>query len=466
MSADERIKGVIFTGSTEVAQSINRNLAQKNFDSVLIAETGGQNAMIVDSSALPEQVVADVISSGFDSAGQRCSALRVLYLQADIADKIINMLKGAMDELQIGNPCDLATDIGPVIDLRSQQTLLKHIDKMRDTARMVYQVKMPDECKYGTFVPPTLIEIGSIHELEHEVFGPIIHIIRFDSDEFEQVIAEINSTGYGLTQGLHSRIETNMSKVYEKIHAGNIYINRNMVGAVVGVQPFGGEGLSGTGPKAGGPLYLYRLIQTKAPKLNNYAVRDYDFTLFNAFVNNLKNLHFTPDELRYLSNYADIAKLFSPLTVQIDLPGPTGEKNFMFFAPKGAVGLFAETKLDYAKQIIAALVTGNTVILEENAAASAFITCIADNLTIASDVAINEKINVAIIANNYSDKDALRKKLAKRDGQLIVAVVEDKDNTDYDLSLLMTERTVSINITATGGNIDLMSLVDNPKHRR
>ncbi|MFN7095500.1 MAG: aldehyde dehydrogenase family protein, partial [Burkholderiales bacterium] len=227
LTQDPRVKGVIFTGSTEVAQTINQNLAAKDIPSVLIAETGGQNAMIVDSSALPEQVVTDVITSGFDSAGQRCSALRVLYLQADIADKVLHMLKGAMNELRVGNPANLATDVGPVIDTNAQKILLEHIAKMKPQARMFHQAPLTTDCKDGVFVAPTLIEIGSIGELEHEIFGPVIHVIRFSANELDQVIAEINSSGYGLTQGLHSRIEQTAIKVYENIKAGNIYINRN-----------------------------------------------------------------------------------------------------------------------------------------------------------------------------------------------------------------------------------------------
>lgn len=462
MSKHPDIAGLIFTGSTEVAQSINQNLSTKDFDSVLIAETGGQNAMIVDSSALPEQVVTDVLSSGFDSAGQRCSALRVLYIQSDIADKVINMLKGAMDELQVGNPCDLATDIGPVIDARAQKTLLQHIEKMRHSARMFHQVKISDECKNGTYVAPTLIEISSIKELEREVFGPVVHIIRFSSGEFDKIISEINFSGYGLTQGLHSRIEENAIKIYENIRAGNIYINRNTVGAVVGVQPFGGEGLSGTGPKAGGPLYLYRQVHAKLKKPDASASRYYDFAMLNSFMNSLNDLGFTVDEICELNNYADAMKLFSPITTQINLPGPTGEKNFMFFAPKGVVGLFAENKFDYAKQIIAAFGTGNKVILEKNSATTDFTKIISNYLNVVPNVAANENINVVLIADNYKDKNNLRNELASRSGQLIVNVVENDESMCYDISLLMTERTVSINITATGGNIDLMSLVDNP----
>ena len=331
LTQDSRINGVIFTGSTETAQSINKNLAQHDSHSVLIAETGGQNAMIVDSSTLPEQVVADIVTSGFDSAGQRCSALRVLYLQAEIADKIIDMLKGVMDELNIGNPADLATDIGPVIDARSRDDLLAHIANMKTKNRTIYQARLSAQCQAGHFVPPTIIEIDNIHELAREVFGPIIHIIRFANDELAQIITQINSSGYGLTQGVHSRVSSTTKLVYENIHAGNIYVNRNMVGAVVGVQPFGGEGMSGTGPKAGGPLYLYRLVKTTHnPQLGQVMVANQPMAeKVQQFIAQLTML--SAKEQQDLSAYATKVCQATLLDKRVNLVGPTGEDNFMYF---------------------------------------------------------------------------------------------------------------------------------------
>lgn len=254
--------GVCFTGSTATAKAINLALAQREHSPIapLIAETGGQNAMIVDSTALPEQVVVDVVRSAFMSAGQRCSALRVLYVQEDIADKIIELLKGAMHELVVGNPQQFATDIGPVIDASAQQGLLTHIERMKKEGHLIYQVNTHEQ---GYFVPPTAFEIDSIQQLEKEQFGPILHVIRFKRKDLDKVIEDINNTGYGLTFGMHSRNETLYQRVAQKIDAGNIYINRNQIGAVVGVNPFGGHGLSGTGPKAGGPHYLTRFINEK-----------------------------------------------------------------------------------------------------------------------------------------------------------------------------------------------------------
>ncbi|CAM5223320.1 bifunctional protein PutA [Alishewanella longhuensis] len=258
---DLRIQGVMFTGSTETGCWIARKLAERGGEPVpLIAETGGQNCMIVDSTALPEQVVDDVISSGFQSAGQRCSALRVLFLQDDVADKITTMIKGAMAELHVGDPAWLSTDPGPVIDSKAHERLTNHVQYLQDKATLHYACKVPAEGEHFFFAPH-LYEISDLTVLEREVFGPVVHIIRFKADEIDKVIAQINATGYGLTMGVHSRIEQLTRKVTREIKAGNIYVNRNMIGAVVGVQPFGGRGLSGTGPKAGGPLYLQRLVK-------------------------------------------------------------------------------------------------------------------------------------------------------------------------------------------------------------
>lgn len=254
------VAGVMFTGSTEVAKAISRTLANKPGPIVpLIAETGGQNAMIVDSSALPEQVVTDIMLSAFDSAGQRCSALRVLCVQDDVADIILPMLEGAMQTLVIGDPSRLNTDVGPVIDHDAKNNLNAHIQAMKKAGKTIYQACAEKHTEQGTFVLPTLIHLNHFSELSREQFGPILHVIRFKANALPQLVADINHSGYGLTFGIHSRINETIRYLTQHIQAGNLYVNRNMVGAVVGVQPFGGEGLSGTGPKAGGPHYLSRL---------------------------------------------------------------------------------------------------------------------------------------------------------------------------------------------------------------
>ena len=257
--ADPRTDGVAFTGSTETGWAINRALAARDGPIVpLIAETGGQNAMIVDSTALPEQVVADAVQSAFASAGQRCSAARVLFVQDEIAPRIMDMLAGAMAELRVGDPGLLATDVGPVIDAAAKAGLEAHGSRMAAETKLLHVVGLGSECEAGTFFAPRAFEIDRLSRLEREVFGPILHVIRYRRDRLDEVIAAVNATGYGLTLGIHSRIEEVARAIAGGVRAGNAYVNRNMIGAVVGVQPFGGEGLSGTGPKAGGPRYLHR----------------------------------------------------------------------------------------------------------------------------------------------------------------------------------------------------------------
>jgi RHH-type proline utilization regulon transcriptional repressor/proline dehydrogenase/delta 1-pyrroline-5-carboxylate dehydrogenase len=270
--ADPRIAGAAFTGSTETARAINRAFAGRDGPiPVLIAETGGQNAMIVDSSALLEQTVVDVLQSAFNSAGQRCSALRVLFVQQDVADRAIAMLAGAMAELRIGDPALLETDVGPVIDDDARATLAEHAVRMTREARPVFECPLSAEHAQGTFFAPRAYEIETMAVLEREVFGPILHVVRYGAHRLDAVIDAINGSGYGLTFGIHSRIDATIDYVTRRVRVGNVYVNRNMIGAVVGVQPFGGQGLSGTGPKAGGPHYLARFASERAVAVNTTA---------------------------------------------------------------------------------------------------------------------------------------------------------------------------------------------------
>ena len=270
--ADPRISGVAFTGSTETARLINQALARRDGPIVpLIAETGGQNAMLVDSTALPEQVVQDVIVSAFQSAGQRCSALRVLFVQADVADRMLEMLAGAMSELRVGDPSDLRNDIGPVIDAEAQAMLQGHIARMKNEARLIRELTLPPETERGTFVAPVAFEIDGLARLQGEVFGPVLHVVRYAADKLDAVMDQINATGYGLTLGIHSRIDTTVEAIHRRLKVGNTYVNRNQIGAIVGVQPFGGQGLSGTGPKAGGPHYLHRFATERTLSVNTTA---------------------------------------------------------------------------------------------------------------------------------------------------------------------------------------------------
>jgi RHH-type proline utilization regulon transcriptional repressor/proline dehydrogenase/delta 1-pyrroline-5-carboxylate dehydrogenase len=273
LTKDPRVSGVAFTGSTDTAWAINRALAARNAPiAALIAETGGQNAMIADSSALPEQIVKDVIASAFQSAGQRCSAARVLFVQEDIADKVTAMLAGAMAELKVGDPGQLSTDVGPVIDEDAKKILVDHAARMDSEAKKIGEVALdPATTANGTFFAPRAYEIPSLATLTREVFGPVLHVIRWKGSELAQVVEQINATGYGLTLGIHSRIDDTVEYISSHARVGNCYVNRNQIGAVVGVQPFGGESLSGTGPKAGGPHYLLRFAGERTLTINTTA---------------------------------------------------------------------------------------------------------------------------------------------------------------------------------------------------
>jgi RHH-type proline utilization regulon transcriptional repressor/proline dehydrogenase/delta 1-pyrroline-5-carboxylate dehydrogenase len=271
--ADRRVAGVAFTGSTETAHVIHRALAARDGPiPVLIAETGGQNAMIADSSALPEQVVIDAVQSSINSAGQRCSALRVLCVQEDIAPKVKRLLAGYMNELVIGDPALLTTDVGPVIDMAARDILERHAKSIVQGAAWHHRCELGPATRAGTFVAPLAVQIDSIGVLEREVFGPILHLLQYRARDLESLVDSINGTGYGLTFGIHSRIDSTVRRVTSRITAGNVYVNRNMIGAVVGTQPFGGCGLSGTGPKAGGPHYLQRFAHERTVTINTSAV--------------------------------------------------------------------------------------------------------------------------------------------------------------------------------------------------
>ena len=447
---------VMFTGSTEVARLIQQQLAgrlSKDGKPIpLIAETGGQNAMIVDSSALAEQVVGDVIASAFDSAGQRCSALRILCLQEEVADRTLTMLKGALAELAIGRTDRLAVDIGPVITAGAQANIDGHIAAMRARGRAVEQVPLPAETVHGTFVPPTIIELDSIADLEREVFGPVLHVIRFRRDRLDALIDAINATGYGLTFGLHTRLDETIAEVTTRIAAGNLYINRNVIGAVVGVQPFGGRGLSGTGPKAGGPLYLGRLTAT--PPAIGGASGTIDPAL-SAFIDWL--------DARGMASAAGAARAYgarSRLGVATELAGPVGERNLYALHPRGAILLRPDSEAGLYDQVGAVLATGNRAVVPDEAR---FRAALAD-----APASVRDRIvfggDAVSCAGALVEGDARRilatlGDIAARPGPLLLTQaaapgVEQGWHTDW----LLEEVSTSINVTAAGGNASLMML--------
>jgi len=415
--ADPRIAGVLFTGSTAVAQLINRTLAQRTDDPLLVAETGGQNAMIVDSSALSEQVVADALSSAFDSAGQRCSALRVLCLQDDIADRVMAMLKGAMQELRIGDSALLATDVGPVIDAEAKGMLAAHVARMRASGADVFQLPLPAECSNGTYFPPTLIALPDLGALTAEVFGPVLHVVRFRQGQLPQLLDAINATGYGLTHGVQTRIDETVATICARIRAGNIYVNRNIVGAVVGVQPFGGDRMSGTGPKAGGPHYLERLVKGSP----------------------------TP--------------LAADVNEGVSLPGPTGETNTLYLRPRGRIACIAETESALTEQARAATATGNVALLAASALGDRVRRIVGDGCELVPDL-LAAAPDAVLFEGDAAAAHALRRQLAALPGQIVPLVVAGAGG--YDTSRLLCERTITINTTASGGNASLLSLAETP----
>ena len=468
--ADPRVRGVLFTGSTGVAQSINRVLARRavseGVELPLIAETGGQNAMIVDSSALPEQVVQDVLASAFDSAGQRCSALRVLCLQDDVADDVVQMLRGAMAELVIGRPDRLAVDIGPVIDVPARERLLAHVTGMRQDGAVIFEMPVADSVRAtlasGTFVLPTLIEITDLSQLRGEVFGPVLHVLRFQRAALPVLIAGINATGYGLTLGVHSRIDDTIDCITAAARAGNVYVNRNMVGAVVGSQPFGGTGLSGTGPKAGGLLYLARLQQPRTGTQAGIALAGLPRLPAAPFLAAWLawRVHSARNAANDLMPKSSVRVGAAPC---IALPGPTGESNILSFRPRGEVLCIATSTTGLLQQLDALFETGNRAVLP-----TAQATLLPHDLPAAArdwlhfydaDEIASARAGMAIDAALVEKSQTVhwQECLAARQG-LLVPVILTSAETAIDLTKLVAEHTLSTNLTAAGGNAPLLSL--------
>ncbi|MDE9451041.1 bifunctional proline dehydrogenase/L-glutamate gamma-semialdehyde dehydrogenase PutA [Aliiroseovarius sp. Z3] len=422
LTSDARIDGVAFTGSTETAQIIRRAMAQHMSPAApLIAETGGLNAMIVDSTALPEQAVRDIVASSFQSAGQRCSALRCLYVQDDIADSLTEMLIGAMDELTPSDPWHLSTDLGPVIDDEAYEGIRTYVDAARKDKRLVHELTAPNG---GHFIAPTLIRVSGIHEMEREIFGPVLHIARYKAENLDAVISAINATGYGLTFGLHTRIDDRVQHVVDRIHAGNAYVNRNQIGAIVGSQPFGGEGLSGTGPKAGGPAYMDRFCATDPAPLTGRS-----------------DSHGTQAA-------SDLAQAINAATREATLastrlPGPTGELNQLSTHPRAP---------------FLCLGPGSAVAERQKSEIEAHggLAVIAADLS-AEQLSNVEGIGGAVYWGDEADARTLSRALADRSGailSLITGAITDEAVTH--------ERHLCVDTTASGGNAELLMLSQPP----
>ncbi len=455
--AAPEVQGVVFTGSTATAKAIQQALAGRlsahGAAIPFIAETGGLNVMVVDSSALAEQVVADVLASAFDSAGQRCSALRLLCLQEDVADRTLTMLKAAMAELAIGNPAQLSTDVGPVISERARSGIAAHVSAMRAAGFSVTEMPLGAETANGTFIAPTLIELTDPRDLKAEVFGPVLHVVRFRADAIDSLIEAINASGYGLTFGLHTRIDQAVARVTSRIHAGNLYVNRNMIGAVVGVQPFGGNGLSGTGPKAGGPLYLTRLAPGAAPSLPAGELPANPDPALTAFA------QWAADQgLAATAAAARDAAAASRLGFAAELPGPVGERNTWRLAPRGRVACSATSVEALWSQVATVLATGNTAVIAAPSPVATrpagFPAALGQRVQwTGADLADIPDLAAMLAEGPPAHIAQLTQRLAARKGAIVPLHVPD-----YPLDLLLEEVTLSVNTAAAGGNASLMTL--------
>ncbi len=478
LTGDARVRGVMFTGSTDVATLLQRNIADRldpqGRPTPLIAETGGLNAMIVDSSALTEQVVVDVVASAFDSAGQRCSALRVLCVQEEVAEHTLQMLRGAMAECRMGNPGRLTTDIGPVIDAEAKENIDNHIQAMRAKGRKIFQAARENaqdmkEWQSGTFVAPTLIELESFDEMQKEVFGPVLHVVRYNRNNLAALIEQINAAGYGLTLGVHTRIDETIAQVTGSAHVGNMYVNRNMVGAVVGVQPFGGEGLSGTGPKAGGPLYLYRLLANRPESAlqKTLSRHDADLPVDTTLKASLQEAHQALTQ--WAANRGDLQALcerfaeFAQSGTLRQLPGPTGERNTYALMPRERVLCVADNEQDALVQLAAVTSVGSRALWADDALHRELVkqlpSQVQQKIDFAQPAALMGQQFDAVIY--HGDSDQLRElceQVAARDGAILSVQGFARAENNLLLERLYMERSLSVNTAAAGGNASLMTI--------
>jgi len=465
--SDKRISGVCFTGSTGVAKHIEATLAQRTVDTadtktdynpMLIAETGGLNAMIADTTALTEQVVGDVISSAFQSAGQRCSALRILYVQEEAEERLLKMLCGALDTMTIGDPWNLSTDIGPVIDAAARDKITAYINDCQERGQLIKQLPVPTNLSdNATYCAPAIVRVSGIQQMKEEIFGPVLHVASFKSNELDQVISDINASGYGLTFGLHTRIDDRVQHIVDRIHAGNIYVNRNQIGAIVGSQPFGGEGLSGTGPKAGGPHYLPRFLKPTLSCISDQPDND------------KQNKHpSAPD-----ATISEIQKALNSLVVPIEtpetrrewlLPGPTGESNQLSQHACGRVLVMANNATDCQALALAALSSGCAVltVCSDKMENKDFDTTYKDQsiaLIHASfspnQITALDNVDAIAFAGSSLDLMALRQAMSKREGRILPFITHSDDVLRFSI-----ERHVCIDITAAGGNATLLASAD------
>lgn len=460
LTSDSRVAGVCFTGSTATAKVIDKAMT-KNMepDAVMVAETGGLNAMIVDSTALPEQVVRDVVASSFQSAGQRCSALRMLYVQSDIADNLLKMLYGAMEEMGIGDPWLLSTDVGPVIDEASAKKITDHCEKFEKKGQVLKKLSIPGK---GNFVSPAVLRVKGIQDLEEEIFGPVLHVATFEAKEIDKVVDDINARGYGLTFGVHSRVDRRVDRISSRIKVGNTYVNRNQIGAIVGSQPFGGEGLSGTGPKAGGPQYVRRFMKGETTQVSaEPGGEKVDASKLGGLIAKLEKMSTQEPKARTEAMKPVFSSVPEPLDAHPEeMPGPTGETNILTNHARGTVLCLGPTKDTAIEQMAMALAQGNKVVVIApgvsqivDHAARTGLPAVGIEGQLEADAI--EKVNgfdAVVTCAKPTVLKTYRQALMKRDGALLPLITEHNLDQRY-----VIERHLCVDTTAAGGNASLIA---------
>ncbi|NMT64465.1 bifunctional proline dehydrogenase/L-glutamate gamma-semialdehyde dehydrogenase PutA [Marinobacter orientalis] len=460
LTSDSRVAGVCFTGSTNTAKMIDKAMAENmEPDAVMVAETGGLNAMIVDSTALPEQVVRDVLASSFQSAGQRCSALRMLYIQNDIADSLLEMLYGAMEELGIGDPWLLSTDVGPVIDDPSARKIIDHCKKFENRDQLLKKLSVPHK---GNFVSPAVLRVNGIEDLEEEIFGPVLHVATFDAKDIDKVVDDINAKGYGLTFGVHSRVDRRVDRIASRIKVGNTYVNRNQIGAIVGSQPFGGEGLSGTGPKAGGPQYVRRFMKGETVQRPTESIDGkVDARKLESLIGKLDGM----DSPKPKARIETMKQLFDSVPEPLDahaeeMPGPTGESNILSNHARGTVLCLGPDKETAIEQMTMALAQGNKAVViapgvshtvDRAARAGLPVVGVEGRLEPEAVETVNG-FDAVVSCAKPSLLKPYRRALMKRDGALLPLITEHKLDQRY-----VIERHLCVDTTAAGGNASLIA---------
>ncbi|MFN2361555.1 MAG: bifunctional proline dehydrogenase/L-glutamate gamma-semialdehyde dehydrogenase PutA [Marinobacter sp.] len=460
LTSDSRVSGVCFTGSTMTAKVIDRAMTENmEPDAVMVAETGGLNAMIVDSTALPEQVVRDVLASSFQSAGQRCSALRMLYVQKDIADSLLNMLYGAMEELGIGDPWLLSTDVGPVIDDPSAKKIIDHCKKFENKGQLLKKLSIPHT---GNFVSPAVLRVNGIEDMEEEIFGPVLHVATFDAKDIDKVVDDINAKGYGLTFGIHSRVDRRVDRIASRIKVGNTYVNRNQIGAIVGSQPFGGEGLSGTGPKAGGPQYVRRFMKGEADQRTTESGGEkVDAKKLKNLIGKLDKMNTQEPKVRIETMKKVFDSVPEPLDAQAEeMPGPTGESNILTNHARGTVLCLGPDKETAVEQMAMALAQGNKAVvialdvsdMVDRAARAGLPVVGMEGRLEADAVETVDGFEAIVSCAKPTFLKPYRLALMKRDGALLPLITEHKLDQRY-----VIERHLCVDTTAAGGNASLIA---------